>query len=72
MQNLWGMLLTKIAPEEDLLRRTTVRLLADVVWETYRDPLLAPEPPGARGLDHEPAGAGTYVSFLARIQFQVP
>lgn len=49
-----------------------VRLLANVVWETYRDPLLAPEPTGARGLDHEPAGAGSYVSFLARIQFQIP
>ncbi len=49
-----------------------VRLYADVVWETYRDPLLAPEPPGAQGLDHPPQGRGSYVSLLARLQLQVP
>ena len=49
-----------------------VRLYADVVWETYRDPLLAPEPPGAKGLDHPPRGRGSYVSLLARLQLHVP
>ena len=48
------------------------RLYADLVWQKYDDELLAPEPPGAVGLDHEPHGRGTYTSLLARIQFFIP
>lgn len=54
------------------LPKSFMRLYADFLWETYRDALLAPEPPGAVGLDHEPKGAGTYFTFMARLQFHVP
>ena len=54
------------------LPKRFMRLYADFLWETYRDALLAPEPPGAVGLDHEPTGAGTYLTFMARLQFMIP
>lgn len=54
------------------LPKRFVRLYADCLWETYRDALLAPEPPGAVGLDHEPKGAGTYFTFMARLQLMIP
>jgi len=49
-----------------------VRLTANGYMERYLDPLLAPEPPGARFVSGRPKERGNYFTFVARIQFIIP
>ena len=53
------------------LPTTWVRLYGDVLVENYKDALLAPEPPGAHFVT-DPKGKGSYVTFVARVQFMIP
>jgi phosphate-selective porin OprO/OprP len=49
-----------------------MRVQGNALVEHYLDPLLAPEPPGARFVTDEPKGSGPYFTLLARIQFMFP
>jgi phosphate-selective porin len=49
-----------------------LRVYANATFERYLDPLLAPEPPGARFVDDTPKGRGTYTTLFARVQFLFP
>lgn len=49
-----------------------MRVYGDAYRERYLDPLLAPEPPGARFVPGTPHGRGNYWTLVARLQFQFP
>ena len=49
-----------------------MRVSGNVYMERYLDPLLAPEPPGARFLSGTPRERGNYVTLVARVQFLFP